>query len=120
MASAFGFGPDSVYLCPAPLYHAAPIGWSLGTQRHGGTVVLMDKFDPLECLRAIEEHRVTHVQFVPTHFVRMSWQVSSGPGRSTSSKNSPVCPPASCCAAASARCTVEPADRARLAASAQQ
>jgi acyl-CoA synthetase (AMP-forming)/AMP-acid ligase II len=71
MGSAFGFGPDSVYLCPAPLYHAAPIGWSLGTQRHGGTVVLMEKFDPLECLRAIEEHRVTHVQFVPTHFVRM-------------------------------------------------
>jgi long-chain acyl-CoA synthetase len=71
MGSAFGFGPDSVYLCPAPLYHAAPIGWSLGTQRHGGTVVLMERFDPLECLRAIEQHRVTHVQFVPTHFVRM-------------------------------------------------
>jgi long-chain acyl-CoA synthetase len=71
MASSFAFGPDSVYLCPAPLYHAAPIGWSLGTQRNGGTVVLMEKFDPLECLRVIEEHRVTHVQFVPTHFVRM-------------------------------------------------
>jgi long-chain acyl-CoA synthetase len=28
MASSFGFGPDAVYLCPAPLYHAAPIGWS--------------------------------------------------------------------------------------------
>jgi long-chain acyl-CoA synthetase len=71
MASTFGFSQDSVYLCPAPLYHAAPIGWSLGTQRHGGTVVLMERFDPLECLRAIERDRVTHAQFVPTHFVRM-------------------------------------------------
>lgn len=71
MAESFGFGADSVYLCPAPLYHAAPIGWSMGAQRNGGSVVLMEKFDPLECLRAIEAHRVTHVQFVPTHFVRM-------------------------------------------------
>ena len=71
MASSFGFGADSVYLCPAPLYHAAPIGWSMGAQRNGGSVVLMEKFDPLECLRAIEQHGVTHVQFVPTHFVRM-------------------------------------------------
>jgi acyl-CoA synthetase (AMP-forming)/AMP-acid ligase II len=71
MRDAFGFGPGSVYLCPAPLYHAAPIGWSMGTHRNGGTVVLMERFDPAECLRAIERHRVTHVQFVPTHFVRM-------------------------------------------------
>jgi acyl-CoA synthetase (AMP-forming)/AMP-acid ligase II len=71
MASTFGFNADAVYLCPAPLYHAAPLGWSLGTQRNGGSVVVMERFDPLECLRAIERYRVTHVQFVPTHFVRM-------------------------------------------------
>ena len=71
MHAAFGFGPDSVYLCPAPLYHAAPLGWSMGTHRNAGTVVLMERFDAAECLRAIERHRVTHVQFVPTHFVRM-------------------------------------------------
>jgi long-chain acyl-CoA synthetase len=68
---AFGFGPDSVYLCPAPLYHAAPIGWSMGAQRNGSTVVLMERFDPVECLRAIERFGITHAQFVPTHFVRM-------------------------------------------------
>jgi long-chain acyl-CoA synthetase len=68
---AFGFGPDSVYLCPAPLYHAAPIAWSMGAQRNGSTVVLMERFDPVECLRAIERFGVTHAQFVPTHFVRM-------------------------------------------------
>jgi long-chain acyl-CoA synthetase len=71
LRGAFGFGPDSVYLCPAPLYHAAPIGYSMAAQRNGATVVLMERFDPVECLRAIERYKVTHVQFVPTHFVRM-------------------------------------------------
>jgi long-chain acyl-CoA synthetase len=71
LRTAFGFGPDSVYLCPAPLYHAAPVAYSIGAQRNGGTVVLMERFDPVECLRAIERYRVTHVQFVPTHFVRL-------------------------------------------------
>ena len=71
MNLVFGFGADSIYLCPAPLYHAAPNNFSLGVHRLGGTVVLMDRFDPAGCLRAIEAHRVSHVQFVPTHFVRM-------------------------------------------------
>ncbi|MCW2622171.1 MAG: fadD [Frankiales bacterium] len=71
MGTAFGIDERSVYLCPAPLYHASPLGWSLGTQRHGGTVVLMERFDPLECLQAIERYGVTHAQFVPTMFVRM-------------------------------------------------
>jgi long-chain acyl-CoA synthetase len=71
MQGMFGFGADTVYLCPAPLYHAAPLGWSMGTIRLGGTVVLMERFDPAECLRAISLHRVTAAQFVPTHFVRL-------------------------------------------------
>ena len=71
MNLVYGFGPDSVYLCPGPLYHAAPLGFSMGTHRNGGTIVLMDRFDPAGCLRAIEAHQVTHVQFVPTHFVRL-------------------------------------------------
>ena len=71
MQGMFGFGADTVYLCPAPLYHAAPLGWSMGTTRLGGTVVLMERFDPAECLRAISLHHVTAAQFVPTHFVRL-------------------------------------------------
>ncbi|MET0143277.1 MAG: acyl-CoA synthetase [Ilumatobacteraceae bacterium] len=67
----YGFTEDTVYLSPAPLYHAAPLGWSTTTQRIGGSVVVMERFDPLQALRLIEEHRITHVQFVPTHFVRM-------------------------------------------------
>ncbi len=59
-----------VYLSPAPLYHAAPLGWSSVVHRLGGTVVVMEKFDPEEALKAIERYQVTDSQWVPTHFVR--------------------------------------------------
>lgn len=67
----YGIGPDAVYLSPAPLYHAAPLRWTMTVQRFGGTAVVMRHFDPEEALRAIERYGVTHAQFVPTHFVRM-------------------------------------------------
>ena len=67
----YGFRPGITYLCPAPLYHAAPLAWSLSAQRIGGTVVVLDRFDAEATLQAIERYRVTHAQFVPTHFVRM-------------------------------------------------
>lgn len=60
-----------VYLSPAPLYHAAPIGWCSTAQRLGGTVVVMEKFDPEFALATIEKYKVTDSQWVPTHFVRM-------------------------------------------------
>ncbi len=69
--SLFGFAAPMTYLCPAPLYHAAPLGWSLSAHRFGGTVVLMDQFDALESLRLIDEYKVTHAQYVPTMFIRM-------------------------------------------------
>jgi long-chain acyl-CoA synthetase len=67
----FGGGPGAVYLSPAPLYHASPIVYSMSMQRLGATVVVMERFDAEACLAAIERHRVTHAQFVPTMFVRM-------------------------------------------------
>ena len=71
MTTPMGYDADTVYLNPAPLYHAAPLGWSMAVHRYGGTVVCMDKFDERETLALIERHRVTHAQFVPTMFVRM-------------------------------------------------
>ncbi|MBP6556463.1 MAG: acyl-CoA synthetase [Novosphingobium sp.] len=68
---AFGIKPDSVYLSPAPLYHAAPLRWCMTIQKLGGTVVVMEKFDPEMALAAIEKYKITDSQFVPTHFVRM-------------------------------------------------
>jgi fatty-acyl-CoA synthase len=69
--AAFGVGPGAVYLSPAPLYHSAPLVYSMSMQRTGATVVVMEHFDPRTCLELIERHRITHAQFVPTMFVRM-------------------------------------------------
>jgi len=68
---AFGIQPDAVYLSPAPLYHAAPLRWSMTVQKLGGTVVVMEKFDPEKALALIEKYKITDSQWVPTHFVRM-------------------------------------------------
>jgi len=65
------FDADSIYLSPAPLYHAAPIVTSTTVQRIGASVVQMERFDPEGLLRAIERYRVTHIQLVPTMFVRL-------------------------------------------------
>ena len=68
---AIGVQDGSVYLNPAPLYHAAPLAWSSGAQRLGATVVVMERYDPVEALRLIESHHVTQTQMVPTMFVRL-------------------------------------------------
>ncbi|MFM5955039.1 MAG: acyl-CoA synthetase [Novosphingobium sp.] len=69
--AAYGINQDAVYLSPAPLYHAAPLRWSMTVHKIGGTVVVMERFDPEAALAAIEQYKITDSQFVPTHFVRM-------------------------------------------------
>ena len=70
-SSLYGMGADSVYLSPAPLYHAAPLRFSMTAMRLGGTCVVMEHFDAEDYLRQVEKHQVTHTQLVPTMFVRM-------------------------------------------------
>ncbi len=66
-----GIDGASVYLSPAPLYHAAPLRFNMMVGALGGTSVIMEKFDPEEYLRLVEKHRCTQSQLVPTMFVRM-------------------------------------------------
>ena len=67
----YGMTESSVYLSPAPLYHAAGVNYTMAVNRMGAGSILMRKFDPERVLQVIEQHRVTHAQFVPTMFVRM-------------------------------------------------
>ncbi len=67
----YWFDQDTVYLSPAPLYHAAPFGFTNAIHRIGGTVVVMPRFDALNSLEFIERYSITHSQWVPTMFVRM-------------------------------------------------
>ena len=62
---------SSVYLSPAPLYHAAPLRFNMAMLRLGATSIVMEHFDAVQALELIERHRVTHSQWVPSMFVRM-------------------------------------------------
>jgi long-chain acyl-CoA synthetase len=70
-APMYGFDTDTIYLSPAPLYHAAPLRFCGVIHAVGGTVIIMPRFDPEQALATIEQHRATHSQWVPTMFVRM-------------------------------------------------
>ncbi|MES3026813.1 MAG: acyl-CoA synthetase [Pseudomonadota bacterium] len=70
-ANRYELTAASVYLSPAPLYHAAPLAYVLSVQSFGGTVVMMERFDAEQALALIEKYGVTHSQWVPTMFVRM-------------------------------------------------
>jgi acyl-CoA synthetase (AMP-forming)/AMP-acid ligase II len=48
------------------------LGSFVTVARHGGTLVLLDAFDPGAALSAIGEHRLTHVFGVPTMLRRMT------------------------------------------------
>jgi long-chain acyl-CoA synthetase len=71
MRQWYGIGPGDVYLSPGPLYHSAPLLYSLAAQRLGATVVQLDRFDAEGALAAIERWGVTHSQWVPSMFHRL-------------------------------------------------
>jgi long-chain acyl-CoA synthetase len=60
-----------IYLSPAPLYHSAPQAAVNLAIRTGGTVIIMENFDPEQYLALVEKWGVTHSQLVPTMFSRM-------------------------------------------------
>jgi long-chain acyl-CoA synthetase len=63
---------ESMHLCTGPLYHAAPLAFSLtGPMMAGVGVVLMDAWSAEETLALIEKHRISHSHMVPTMFHRL-------------------------------------------------
>jgi len=60
-----------IYLSPAPLYHSAPQAAVSLAIRVGGTVIIMERFDPEAYLALVEKYKVSHSQLVPTMFSRM-------------------------------------------------
>jgi acyl-CoA synthetase (AMP-forming)/AMP-acid ligase II len=70
-ANMCGMNADTVYLSPAPLYHAAPLRFNMMATVLGGTSVIMESFDPEQFLKLVEKHKATQSQLVPTMFVRM-------------------------------------------------
>ena len=66
----YGMDENTIYLSPAPLYHAAPLRFNMSVMRLGGTSVIMEHFDAEEFLRLVGKYKITHTQLVPTMFVR--------------------------------------------------
>jgi long-chain acyl-CoA synthetase len=67
----FSMRPGMRYLSPAPIYHSAPQASVATALRLGSTSVILERFDPEQFLQAVEQHRITHSQLVPTMFSRM-------------------------------------------------
>lgn len=65
------FRSDDVHLAACPLYHTTAFGFISMTQILGGTIVLLDEFEPRKFLEAIERHRVTTTVLVPTMLHRL-------------------------------------------------
>jgi steroid delta-isomerase-like uncharacterized protein len=71
LGSVYDLGPDTVYLSPAPIDHAAALKFCAAVHALGGTAVMMQRFDAEAALAAIERYGVTHSQWAPIMFVRM-------------------------------------------------
>jgi fatty-acyl-CoA synthase len=64
--AAIGYhGAPDVMLNALPTYHIAGVGVALLTASRGGASVLYPDFDPVQVIRAIGEHRITHSFLVP-------------------------------------------------------
>ena len=99
--------PGDTVLIPGPLYHGMPFAYSYRTLLSGGHVVLMPRFDPIECLAAIERHRVHVFPVVPTMMNRI-WDLGEAiPGRADLQSLRMVVHSASACPAWLKECWID-------------
>ncbi len=73
-------GPDEVALAVLPLFHVFGLNAVLGVVLHiGGSVVLVERFDPHSTLEDIAAHGVTLVSAVPTMWAAWAALPDAGP-----------------------------------------
>lgn len=58
-------------IVPGPLYHGMPFAYTYRTLLAGGHVVIMKRFDPVECLAAVERYAIKVLPVVPTMMSRI-------------------------------------------------
>lgn len=69
--SRYGLDGDAINLVSTPLYSNTTLVSVLPTLYHGGTLVLMPKFNARRFLELAEAHRVTHAMLVPVQYQRI-------------------------------------------------
>ncbi|MEU0313111.1 AMP-binding protein [Nocardioides sp. NPDC006273] len=71
MRAIYGIGESTVHLVATPFYRIVALATAMMTQRCGGTVVVMDRFDPQGFLTCVQDFDVTHSNVVPTILSRL-------------------------------------------------
>jgi fatty-acyl-CoA synthase len=67
-----GMRADDRHLVVCPLYHSAAPAFAAITLLLGGTIIVMDHFEPARALEIIERERVTGTMMVPTMLTRLT------------------------------------------------
>jgi len=70
-AAIYGYGASSTTLLSTPLYSNTTLVCFFPTLGHGGTTVLLAKFDAARYLALAQKHRVTHTMLVPVQYHRL-------------------------------------------------
>jgi len=65
------FVPGQTHITTGPLYHSGPGAFSALTHALGGTIVVLPKFDPVEWLRLVDQHKVNTTFTAPTQLKRL-------------------------------------------------
>ena len=71
VARTLGFRPNQRQLVCGAMSHNAPLTWAQFGLFEGHQLVVMERFDALRALRAIDEYEIQFVMVVPTMMVRM-------------------------------------------------
>ncbi len=71
VAPALGFRPGQVQLVTGSMSHNAPLTWAHMGLFERQRLILMEKFDSFEALKAIDVYKVQFMVVVPTMMVRM-------------------------------------------------
>jgi acyl-CoA synthetase (AMP-forming)/AMP-acid ligase II len=85
----------NIHLVVGPIYHAGPLAFLTATLFHGGTIVIMRKFDPEEALRLIEKEKVS-TSFTPPIILKRLMDVKDKKKYDVSSMKSVVSAAAPC------------------------
>ena len=68
-AAEFGcFGPDDRFLAMTPMNHGGGMGFPTGILAAGGSIEILDRFDPETVLERLKFGGITGLFMVPTHF----------------------------------------------------
>ena len=71
-AAEFGcFGPDDRFLAMTPMNHGGGLGFPTGILAAGGSIEILDRFDPEVVLERLKYGEITGLFMVPTHFQMM-------------------------------------------------